>query len=475
MKVLYITSEASPFAVGGTLGETAGALAHALRTRLIGCRVVLPLYEGIPQELKNTMSFLTSLSVPVAWRRQYCGVFEAKVNGVIYYLLDNQYYFKRPGLYGHFDDAERFAFLSRAVLEMLPFIDFKPDIIHANDWQTALVPIYHNLYYKQKEGYQGIKTVYTIHNIQNQGKFGPEMLEDVLGIGQTEKHLVEQDERINLMYGAVRCADSVTTISPTYAAEICQPWHGYGLDNTLRSLDHKLIGILNGIDTDLYNPENDSVIAFPYTADDLRPKAANKQALQAELLLPADASVPIIGMNSRLVAQKGLDLVKFVLGELLQEHVQMIILGSGDWTYETCFREMQEQYPEKFRFCSGFNEKLAHKLYAGSDLFLIPSKSEPCGSTQMIACRYGAVPIVRKTGGLSDSVVDCANDMGNGFVFTSENANDMLYTLRRALAAFDDKPFWSALAQRAMRTDFSWGRTANEYIRLYRSLNKISE
>lgn len=340
MKVLYATSEALPFAASGGLADVAGSLPHAMRVRLIGCRVVLPLYESVPQELRDNMTFLTSLSVPVAWRRQYCGVFEARHNGVIYYLLDNQYYFKRPGLYGHYDDAERFAFLSRAILEMLAYIDFKPDIIHANDWQTALVPVYYSLFYAGREGYENIKTVFTIHNIQYQGKYGMEILEDVFGIPQSSRTIVEQDGCVNLMKGAIEMADKVTTVSPTYAQEILDPWFSHGLDTILRAREWKLTGILNGIDTEGYNPETDPLIYKTYSADDPSGKAENKRALQERLNLPAAADVPLIGMVTRLVAHKGLDLVKYVLDELLQENLQVVILGSGDWAYENYFREV---------------------------------------------------------------------------------------------------------------------------------------
>lgn len=472
MKVLYATSEALPFAASGGLADVAGSLPRALRVRLVGCRVVLPLYESVPQELRDGMTFLTSLSVPVAWRRQYCGVFEAHCNGVIYYLLDNQYYFKRPGLYGHYDDAERFAFLSRAILEMLSVIDFKPDIIHANDWQTALVPVYYSLFYAQREGYEDIKTVYTIHNIQYQGKYGMEILEDVFGIPQTAKTIVEHDGCVNLMKGAVEMANRVTTVSPTYAQEILDPWYAHGLDTILRAREWKLTGILNGIDTDGYNPAADAAIYQTYSADDPSGKAENKRALQERLTLPQRADVPLIGMVTRLVAHKGLDLVKYVLDELLAEDIQLVILGSGDWTYENAFRQAQEQHPERFRYCAGFIPELARKIYAGADIFLMPSKSEPCGLSQMVACRYGAVPVVRETGGLKDSITDCGDGFGLGFTFKTYNANDMLYAIRRALGAYANQQDWPLLVDRALRADFSWGRSANEYMKLYRSLIK---
>ncbi len=470
MKVLYASSEARPFAASGGLADVAGSLPRALRTRLVGCRVVMPLYEAVSAELREKMTFLTSFSVPVAWRRQYCGVFEAKVNGVIYYLLDNQYYFKREGLYGHYDDAERFAFFSRAILEMLKYIDFKPDIIHANDWQCGLIPVYHTLFYAPQPEYSGIRTVFTIHNIQYQGKYGMEILEDVFGIPQDAASIVEHDGCVNIMKGAIETADRVTTVSPTYAEEILDPWFSHELDPILRARQWKLSGILNGIDTDGYDPETDPSLYENYTVDTVQKgKAANKRALQERLHLPLRADVPMIGVVSRLVSHKGLDLVQYILETLLQEDIQMVVLGSGEWVYESYFREMQGRYPDKFCYCSGFVPELAQKIYAASDLFLMPSKSEPCGLSQMVACRYGAVPIVRETGGLKDSIHDCGDGKGNGFTFKTYNADDMLAAIRRGLGAYHGE-HWQLLVTRAMESDFSWGRSANEYIRLYKSV-----
>ena len=285
MKVLYCTSEARPFVATGGLADVAGSLPQALRLRLIGCRVVLPLYEDIPQEMRDNMKFITSLSVPVAWRRQYCGVFEARIGGVIYYFIDNQYYFKRKGLYGHYDDAERFAFFSRAVLEMLPYIDFHPDVINCNDWQTAMVPVYYNAFYANNDWYKGIKTVFTIHNIQYQGKYGPELLEDVLGIPQNQTSILEYDGCVNMMKGAIETANRVTTVSPTYAQEIMDPWFSHGMDGILRQRSWKISGILNGIDVVSYDPATDKDIYAPFTVEDLSGKAVNKAELQKRLNL----------------------------------------------------------------------------------------------------------------------------------------------------------------------------------------------
>ena len=380
----------------GGLGDVAGSLPKALRKRLVGCRVVMPLYSGIKQELRDRMQFITHITVPVSWRRQYCGIFEAKIDGVIFYFIDNEYYFKRDGIYGHYDDAERFAFFSRAVLEIIPHIDFKPDIIHTNDWQTALVPVYYSTMYANREGYEGIKNIFTIHNIQYQGVYGKEILSDVFGLGEQHEQLLDFGGTLNLMKGAIECADVVTTVSPTYAEEILDPWFSHGLDPILRERQYKLHGILNGIDTDIYNPETDKAIAKNF------------------------------------------------------------------------FREIEARYPGKVGLRIAFIPDLARKIYAGCDMFLMPSKSEPCGLSQMLALRYGTLPIVRETGGLKDSITDSGDGKGNGFTFKSYNAHDMLGAIRRSLGAYSDKKYWASLVERALECDNSWGRSAREYMRLYR-------
>lgn len=473
MKVLFASSEALPFKASGGLGDVAGSLPQALRKRLIGCRVVMPLYDTISQELKDSMTFLTSISVPVAWRRQYCGIFEAKAGGVIYYLLDNQYYFKRDGIYGYYDDAERFAFFARAVLEIIPAIGFKPDIIHCNDWQTALTPVYYNTLYANRPGYENIKTVFTIHNIQYQGTYGMELVNEVIGIPESATSLVEYDGDVNFMKGAIETADKVTTVSPSYANEILDPWYSHGLDIILNQRSWKLSGILNGIDTDLYNPETDKDIAVNYNSSNFEPKKINKQKLQEYFSLPIREDVPVIGMVTRLVGHKGLDLVKAVLDELLATtDVQFVVLGSGEWQYESFFKDMAAKYPDKMGLKLGFVPSLSKKIYAGADMFLMPSKSEPCGLSQMISLRYGTIPIVRETGGLRDSIKDSGDGEGNGFTFSSYNAHDMLFTIKRAIEGYSHREGWNILMKRAMECDNSWGKSANEYIRLYKSLLK---
>ena len=473
MKVLYAAGEAMPFMASGGLGDVAGSLPQALRKRLIGCRVVMPLYDSIKQEYKDNMHFITHISVPVAWRRQYCGIFEARAGGVIYYLLDNQYYFKRDTIYGQYDDAERFAFFSRAVLEMIPYIDWKPDVIHCNDWQTALTPVYYSTMYAQRQGYENIKTVFTIHNIQYQGIYGKEVLGDVLGFGQEHESLLDYDNCVNLMKGAIECADKVSTVSPSYANEILDPWYSHGLDSILSQRRSKLCGILNGIDVINYNPETDPALWKNYSAADFTGKKENKAQLQELMGLPVRDDVPVIAMITRLVSHKGLDLVKAVADELLRDdNVQLVVLGSGDWQYENFFKELQGRYPEKVGLRLGFVPDLAHKIYAGADIFLMPSKSEPCGLSQMVALRYGTIPVVRETGGLRDSIKDSGDGEGNGFTFANYNAHEMLHTIRRAVEGFKNEDGWKILVQRALDSDFSWGRSANEYIRLYKELTR---
>ena len=470
MKVLFASSEAYPFAMSGGLADVAGALPKALRKRFVGCRIILPLYGTISEELRNKMSFVCSVTVPVSWRRQYCGVFEAHQDGVIYYFIDNQFYFKRDSLYGHYDDAERFAFFSRAVLEVLPHIDFKPDIIHCNDWQTALIPVYLDAFYKGAEFYKDIKTVFTIHNIQYQGQYGGEILGDVLGLPEERRGIVEYGDCINFMKGAIQCADKVTTVSPTYANEILSPYYSHGLDGILKQFTYKTTGIVNGIDVDVYNPETDKLIYKNFSVEDISGKAVNKASLQKELGLPQNPDTPLIGIVTRLVKHKGIDLVKCVFEEIVNQDVQFAILGSGEWEFETFFYEMSKKYPEKVGLKLGFNPTLAHRIYAGADMFLMPSQSEPCGLAQMVALRYGTIPIVRETGGLNDTIKDSHDGFGNGFTFKNYNAHDMKYTVMRALEGYKHKDGWSILRERAMKCDNSWKTSANAYLGLYKEI-----
>ena len=479
MNILFASSEAVPFAVSGGLAEVAGALPKALKAKGEDVRVILPLYGSVTEEQRAEMKYLLNFDVAVAWRRQYCGVFEAKADGVTYYLLDNEYYFKRSGLYGYYDDAERFAFFSRAVLDTVKHLEeldgFKPDIIHCNDWQTALTPVFYKTMYCQDPWYQGIKTVFTIHNIQYQGTYGMDIIGDVVGLKPEDAGILEYDGDANFMKGGIECADWVTTVSPSYAQEILDPWYSHGLDPILRERQWKLSGILNGIATDTNDPETDPNLALHFNVSNAKEgKAANKAALQETMGLPQKPDVPLIGIVTRLVSHKGLDLIKGVFDEFLATtEVQVVVLGSGDWQYENYFRELADRYGDKLAVRIGFVPSLAKKIYGGADLFLMPSKSEPCGLAQMIALRYGTIPIVRETGGLRDSITDSGDGQGNGYTFKTYNAHDMLGALRRAVDTYyNAKDYWDTLVIRALECDFSWNKSANEYIKLYKQLVK---
>jgi len=353
---------------------------------------------------------------------------------------------------------------------MLKHIDFKPDIIHCNDWQTALVPVYQTLFYSQDPFYSGIRTLFTIHNIQYQGKYGTDILEDVVGIPQDKTNYIEYEGCVNLMKGAIECADRINTVSPTYSKEILTPWFSHGLDGILNDRKWKLSGIINGIDVDVYNPETDDMIYKNYTSEDLSGKAVNKANLQKDMGLPIRDEVPLIGIVTRLVSHKGIDLVKCVFEDMLRMDLQFVILGSGEPEFESFFYEMAHKYPEKVALRTGFIPELAHKIYAGADIFLMPSKSEPCGLAQMVALRYGTIPIIRETGGLKDTVFDSGLGEGNGFTFSEYNAHEMAHAVWRAVKGYSDKDGWKLLMGRAMACDNSWGNSAKVYIDLYKSM-----
>ena len=474
MKILYAASEALPYVASGGLADVAGSLPRALVESGADCRVVMPLYGSIRGELRDSLKYITNFFVPVSWRNQYCGVFEGEQNGVKYYLLDNEYYFKRQGIYGHFDDAERFAFFSRAILEMICHIDFMPDVINCNDWQTALVPVYYDLFYRYYMGMENIKTVFTIHNIQYQGKYGMELCEDLLGIPADRRGVLEYDKCCNFMKGAIEVSDKVTTVSPTYAREILDPWFSYGLDPVLVPRQYKLTGFLNGIDQDVYNPETDPALPAHFSAEDKSGKAVCKQELLSEMGLP-QGKEPVIGIVTRLVGHKGVDLIKYVFEDMLNIGYKFVVLGSGERQYEDFFREMAYRHPDRVGVRIGFIPDLAHRIYAGADMFLMPSQSEPCGLAQMVSLRYGTIPIVRETGGLKDSITDCGGPGGNGFTFKTYNAHDMLDATVRARAYYDQRMKWGKLTSYALRQDFSWKRSAELYKGLYRELTGEQE
>lgn len=474
-KILIAASEAAPFIKSGGLGDVIGSLPKAISGKNREVAVVIPLHEGVADEVRSKMTYITNIFVPVAWRSQYCGIFKYEEKGVTWYFIDNEYYFKRgDALYGCYDDAERFAFFSTAVLEILPYIDYYPDVLHCHDWQTALIPIYYKLKYYNRDRYEGIKTVFTIHNIEYQGVFGKEIMENVLGLSMNEfdNGFLEYGGAVNLMKAAIVCSDKVTTVSPSYAEEIKTPEFGHGLDSVLRNEAGKLSGIINGIDLRAYDPSKDKRLFFRFSKKDMSGKAKNKAELQALVNLPCDADIPVIGMVTRLVSHKGLDLVSGIIDELLNDNVQLIVIGTGDWKYEQFLRDKQWQYPFKLSVNIAFNSELAQKVYGGSDMFLMPSKSEPCGLAQMIALRYGTIPIVRETGGLRDSIIpyNKFTGEGNGFSFRDYNAHDMLHVIREACELYSNKGEWNKLVENGMNTDFSWKKSAQKYNKLYDEL-----
>ncbi|MFY4777292.1 glycogen synthase GlgA [Metabacillus sp. RGM 3146] len=475
MKVLFAVSECVPFVKSGGLADVAGALPKELKRLGEDVRVIMPKYGQISDEYKSGMEKIGEITVHVGWREQFCGIEVLEHDGVTFYFLDNEYYFKRDSLYGHFDDGERFAFFSRAVLDVLPVIDFKPDALHCHDWHTGMANFLLKEQYMQHEFYQGIRTVFTIHNLQFQGIFPEEVLFELLNLGY-EAFTADKLEfygNVNFMKAAIGASDVITTVSPTYKDEIRTAYYGERLEGLLEYKGDSVVGILNGIDADIYNPAADSSLSVPFDAQSLEGKKENKLALQREFGLEENLDIPIISMITRLTSQKGLDLVKRVLDEMMEMNVQWIILGTGEVEFENYFRYMESSHSDKFKAYIGFDEKLAHRIYAGSDLFLMPSKFEPCGLGQLIALRYGTLPIVRETGGLSDTVQSYneATGEGNGFSFTNFNAHDMKNTIERAVAFYmDEQKLWEKLVRRAMSKDYSWKQSALQYNQLYAGL-----
>ncbi|WP_028399688.1 glycogen synthase GlgA [Ectobacillus panaciterrae] len=477
MNILFAVSECVPFIKSGGLADVAGALPKELKKLGLDVRVVLPNYSLIPERFRQNSELKKVIRVQLGWRNQYCGILETEHEGITYYLLDNEYYFKRDSLYGHYDDGERFSFFSKAVLECIPHLDFVPDVLHCHDWHTAMVNFLLKEQYQENPMYEHIKTAFTIHNLQFQGVYPHVVMHDLLGLGD-EYFTSEQLEfygNINFMKGGIIASDVITAVSPTYKEEIQYPFFGEHLDGLLRYHQHKLVGIVNGIDDTFYNPNTDPDIAVQYDAVSLPLKQKNKYELQRYFGLPEKADVPVIAMVTRLTKQKGIDLVRHVFHEIMQEDVQFIVIGSGDKEYEDFFHHMAYEYPDKVKVYIGFNETLAHHVYAGADLFLMPSLFEPCGLGQLIALRYGVLPIVRETGGLNDTVQSYneVTGAGNGFSFANFNANDMLHTIRRAISYYYQKDIWDALVKKAMSQDYSWRQSAVKYKELYEELTGV--
>ena len=473
-KILMCSSEVAPFAKTGGLGDVVGALPKALAKMGHDVRVILPKYGCVPQKYLDSMEFQFYLYIPLGWRRKYCGVFKLIKDGVTYYFIDNEYYFSDPYLY-KWNDLERFAFFDKACLEILRALDFKPDVLHCHDWQTGMIPVLLNAYFVRDPFYQGIKTVFTIHNLRYQGIYSMDIVADFFSLDKSffTDDKLEFHGCANLLKGGIVYSDYVTTVSPTYAEEIKTHIGGERLDGLLDARSNSLFGIINGIDTEEYNSKTDPMI---YENFDLRnlvsKKKQNKVRLQEQLGLPVDPEKAVIGIVSRLVDQKGFDLIQDAMGELMSMDIQLVILGTGEEKYENLFRQNAWYHPEKLSANITFSNDLAHKIYAGCDILLMPSMFEPCGLSQMIAMAYGTIPLVRETGGLKDSVMpynEFTNE-GNGFSFYPYNSHDMVHTLKMALNHFANKEVWVPLMKRAMKTDFSWDASAKKYDEMYQTL-----
>ena len=472
MKILYAASEAVPFCKTGGLADVAGSLPAALVEQGAEVAVVLPLYQKVREKFSDQLQFVCYDYVDLAWRHSSCGLFTMEKDGVTYYFLEKEQYFDRPDLYGYYDDGERFGFFSRAVVQMLGHMKFWPDVIHCNDWQTALIPIYLKDDGTRDERYHSIKTTLTIHNIEYQGQYDPYILGDLFGLdaGWVEDGTLLMDGNLNLLKGAILCADAVNAVSPSYANELKLSYFAHRLEGIMQMCDYKLSGVLNGIDMKLYDPAADQRIAANFSAEDPSGKAANKAVLQKMMGLREDPHVPVVGIVSRLVSHKGLDLICEVLHDMMELPLQLVVLGKGDRKYEEFFHWAAQQYPGRMAVRLDYNEDLSMAIYSGADLFLMPSKSEPCGLSQMIAMRYGAVPIVRETGGLKDSVqpYEAWRDAGTGFTFSNYSSSDMLHVIREAVYLYKDYPdAFGRLRRRAMSCDFSWDRSAKAYLQIY--------
>ena len=476
MKVLFVASECVPFVKTGGLADVMGALPKEIAKSGADARVILPLYRQVNDQYRGQMEHLHYFYVNLGWRRQYVGVEKLQLNGITYYFIDNEYYFGRPYIYGlGGDEGERYAFFCRAALEALPKLDFCPDIVHLNDWQTGILPAMLEIQYRGLKFYKNIRTVFTIHNLQYQGIFPIDEIEALVALGDLAytPDRLEFYGQCSFMKGGITFSDKITTVSETYAQEIQTPYYGERLDGLLRSRSHDLSGIVNGIDVTEYDPETDELIDENYTLTTFEKKALNKRALQEELSLTISDEIPMIAMVGRLSGQKGLDLVERVLDQIMALNVQLVVLGMGEERYADLLSWAQWKYPGSLAARIEMNHRLAHRIYAASDIFLMPSQFEPCGLSQMIAMRYGSLPVVRETGGLRDTVLSY-NEFtgeGNGFSFLNYNAHDMLAVIERGVQYYRERrDIWVSLAGRAMGGQYGWDQSARKYVGLYESL-----
>lgn len=469
MRVFYVTSEVSPYAVSGGLGDVMGALPKEVVSHGVSAAVFLPYYDTVKEEHRAAMEHVSDLSFKLSWRSTGASVYLLREGGVEYYFIENNYYFGRGRLYGEFDDAERFAFFSRAVLEYAIGTGDIPDILHANDWHAAMSIVYLRTEFSAVRALSNVRTVFTIHNIEYQGKAPIAALGDVFGLSERYLGVMEYGGCINLMKAAIVTADTVTTVSVSYAEELKYDYFAFGLSSIIRASSSRMKGIINGIDYSLFTPEHDPFIYRNYGASDVfEGKQLNKCALRRELGLE-DNSTALIAMVTRLAEGKGIDLVLGVIDELLALDIQLVILGTGRCDYEQRFIELANKHPNLVVMIE-FDRALSKRIYASADIFLMPSRSEPCGLSQMIACAYGTVPIVRSVGGLRDTIIPYGTAGANGLRFDNYNAHDMLYTVKDALELYKDKNKWNCLVLSALKSDFSWKRSANGYVNIYENL-----
>ena len=472
MKILYVASEATPYAASGGLGDVMGALPKSIASDYPGdeVSVIVPLYDTMKSEHRESLEKVIDLSFRYSWRNTGATVYKLVNSGVNYYFVENHYYFDRGRLYGEFDDAERFAFFSTAVIEFMLATGNIPDVLHANDWQTALTVVYLKTEYSHIAALKEIKTVYTIHNIEYQGKFDPYALGDVFALDRKYYNIVEFDNCINLMKGALVATDYITTVSPNYARELQYPFYGFGLQGIITENSDKIDGVINGIDYSYFSPDKGGDIDFPFTKRTVKSgKAKNKKALCEQLGLDTAADIPLAVMITRLASQKGIDLFLHVAEEMLSKKIQVVVLGTGEKEYEDALRSLEARHPN-FRALLKFDRVISKKLYASADIFLMPSKFEPCGLAQMICCSYGTIPVVRATGGLYDTITPYGLDNSNGFNFSNYNAHDFLYAVERALEVYENEKEWSELRKRALNSDFTWNSSAAKYMQIYNNL-----
>lgn len=471
MKVCFIAAEAAPFVKVGGLGDVIGSLPKSLRELGVDARVILPLYSSIDRD-RFGLKYKSYQFVDLGWRHLYCGIFETVVDGVPCYFIDNEQYFRRDSVYGQYDDGERFAFFSKAALEILPSLDFQPDIVNVNDWHTALSVIYLDLLKSNgAEFYSNMKSILSIHNIEFQGRFNPYDMGYLFGLDNKYFDALIYNGDLNLLKGAIQLADRVNTVSETYAHEILDPYFSYGLDKILNVEQGKLKGILNGIDTDKFNPKTDPVIPVNYDLDSIQNKVKNKLEFQKEMGLEVNADIPLIGMVTRLTHQKGIDLVLQASEEILKTGAQLVILGTGDSHYESALRSLEYYRHDRVRSILLFSSEMSAKVYAASDLFLMPSKTEPCGLSQLISMRYGTVPVVHRVGGLRDTVIPVTGEEGNGFTFESFQAGDMMDAIYRAVTCFYQSPDeWKQIIKNNLQKDVSWEQSAKKYLDLYNEI-----